>query len=45
MSAGASGRCGTVLVAVEAAIRSRQGEPSPTLAEMSRKITEALDAA
>ncbi|MGW0805789.1 hypothetical protein ACWD0F_22315, partial [Nonomuraea sp. NPDC002799] len=32
----------TVLVAVEAAT---QGRPSPTLAEMARKITEALDAA
>lgn len=36
---------GTVLVAVEAATRTRKGEPSPTLAAMTRKITEALDAA
>ncbi|NJP94089.1 hypothetical protein HCN51_32425 [Nonomuraea sp. FMUSA5-5] len=36
---------GTVLVAVEAAIRSGQGDPSPTLTDMSRKIVEALDAA
>ncbi|MBT2234468.1 hypothetical protein [Nonomuraea sp. NEAU-A123] len=35
----------TVLVAVEAAARTHQGEPSPTLAEMIRKITGALDAA
>ncbi|MGW5685843.1 hypothetical protein [Nonomuraea sp. NPDC003754] len=35
----------TVLVAVEAAARNHQGEPSPTLAEMTRKITAALDAA
>ncbi|MET9339168.1 hypothetical protein [Nonomuraea sp. NPDC003804] len=35
----------TVLVAVEAAARTHQGEPSPTLAEMIRKITAALDAA
>ncbi|GAT67794.1 hypothetical protein PS9374_03453 [Planomonospora sphaerica] len=35
----------TVIVAVEAATRSRKGEPSPTMAEMARKITEALDAA
>lgn len=35
----------TVLVAVEAAARTRKGEPSPTLVEMARKITEALDAA
>ncbi|MET7465144.1 hypothetical protein [Nonomuraea sp. NPDC005501] len=34
----------TVLVAVEAAART-QGSPSPTLADMTRKITEALDAA
>ncbi|GAA5065365.1 hypothetical protein HNP84_006762 [Thermocatellispora tengchongensis] len=34
----------TVLVAVEAATRSQQGEVSPTMAEMARKITEALDA-
>ncbi|MEV0151003.1 MULTISPECIES: serine hydrolase domain-containing protein [unclassified Nonomuraea] len=35
----------TVLVAVEAAARSQKGAPSPTMAEMARKITEALDAA
>ncbi|GAA3187273.1 serine hydrolase domain-containing protein [Nonomuraea roseoviolacea] len=35
----------TVLVAVEAAARPGQGEPSPTMTEMARKITEALDAA
>ncbi|WP_433435607.1 hypothetical protein [Nonomuraea sp. CA-141351] len=35
----------TVLVAIEAAARPQKGEPSPTLAEMARKITEALDAA
>ncbi|MGW4472575.1 hypothetical protein ACWENQ_23140 [Nonomuraea sp. NPDC004354] len=35
----------TVLVAVEAAARTHQGEPSPTLTEMIRKITAALDAA
>ncbi|MEU7853160.1 hypothetical protein [Nonomuraea sp. NPDC049141] len=35
---------GTVTVAIEAA-RTHQGEPSPTMAEMARKITEALDAA
>ncbi|MEO3926373.1 hypothetical protein ABGB07_21270 [Micromonosporaceae bacterium B7E4] len=35
----------TVLVAVDAASRARAGEPSPTLAEMTRKITAALDAA
>ncbi|MFG2502187.1 hypothetical protein ACGFSB_28745 [Streptomyces sp. NPDC048441] len=36
---------GTVIVAIEAAARSRRGQPSPTMTEMSRKITEALDAA
>jgi hypothetical protein len=36
---------GTVLVAVEAAARTHQGQPSPTMADMTRKITEALDAA
>ncbi|WP_101783959.1 hypothetical protein [Nonomuraea indica] len=36
---------GTVVVAVEAAARTHQGEPGPTMAEMARKITEALDAA
>ncbi|MDP4501379.1 hypothetical protein [Nonomuraea turcica] len=35
----------TVLVAIEAAARTQKGEPSPTMAEMARKITEALDAA
>ncbi|GAA4596245.1 hypothetical protein GCM10023194_67950 [Planotetraspora phitsanulokensis] len=35
----------TVIVAVEAAARTHQGQPSPTLAEMTRKITAALDAA
>jgi hypothetical protein len=35
----------TVLVAIEAATRTRQGEPHPTLADMTRKITEAIDAA
>ncbi|MFI9585664.1 hypothetical protein ACIHCQ_28325 [Streptomyces sp. NPDC052236] len=35
----------TVIVAIEAAARTCQGEPSPTMAEMARKITEALDAA
>ncbi|AWN24943.1 hypothetical protein [Streptomyces sp. NEAU-S7GS2] len=35
----------TVLVAIEAATRAHKGEPSPTMAEMTRKITEALDAA
>ncbi|GLX01664.1 serine hydrolase domain-containing protein [Microtetraspora sp. NBRC 16547] len=34
----------TVLIAVETA-QIHQGQPSPTLAEMARKITEALDAA
>jgi hypothetical protein len=32
----------TVIVAIDAAT---QGRPSPTLTEMARKITEALDAA
>jgi hypothetical protein len=35
----------TVLVAVQAAARTHQGQPSPTVADMTRKITEALDAA
>ncbi|GGL19216.1 hypothetical protein GCM10011588_37250 [Nocardia jinanensis] len=35
----------TVLVAVDAAGRPRNGEPGPTAAEMARKITAALDAA
>ncbi|WP_026930049.1 hypothetical protein [Glycomyces tenuis] len=34
----------TITVAVEAANRAHKGEPSPTMAEMSRKITEALHA-
>lgn len=36
---------GTVIVAIEAAARTHQGEPSPPLADMIRKITAALDAA
>ncbi|MQY32202.1 hypothetical protein SRB17_01450 [Streptomyces sp. RB17] len=32
-------------VALEAATRARTGEPSPTMADMTRKITKALDAA
>ncbi|MDP4500951.1 hypothetical protein [Nonomuraea turcica] len=35
----------TVIVAIEAAARTHQGQPSPTLADMARKIIEALDAA
>ncbi|MEV0148206.1 MULTISPECIES: hypothetical protein [unclassified Nonomuraea] len=35
----------TVLVAVAAAARTHQGRPGPTVADMTRKITEALDAA
>ncbi|WP_406280380.1 hypothetical protein OH799_14085 [Nocardia sp. NBC_00881] len=35
----------TVLVAIDAATRTHHGEPSPTLAEMTRKITTALNAA
>jgi hypothetical protein len=35
----------TVLVAVEAATRTHQSRPSPTVADMTRKITEALEAA
>ncbi|GAA2672448.1 serine hydrolase domain-containing protein [Nonomuraea recticatena] len=35
----------TVLVAVDAATRPQQGEPGPAMAEMARKITEALDVA
>ncbi|MDA1360589.1 hypothetical protein O1R50_13210 [Glycomyces luteolus] len=34
----------TVMVAVEAANRAHKGEPSPSMAEMTRKITEALNA-
>ncbi len=35
----------TVLVAVETAARTQKGRPSPVLADMTRKITAALDAA
>jgi hypothetical protein len=35
----------TVLVAIEAATRAHKGEPSPTMTEMTRQITETLDAA
>ncbi|MGN9841322.1 hypothetical protein ACTMTI_24655 [Nonomuraea sp. H19] len=35
----------TVIVAIEAAAQTQKGEPSPTMTEMARKITEALDAA
>ncbi|MEU4842297.1 hypothetical protein [Nocardia testacea] len=35
----------TVLVAVEASTRPGKGAPSPILADMTRKITAALDAA
>ncbi|MBB6347011.1 hypothetical protein ACWGH8_22370 [Nonomuraea muscovyensis] len=35
----------TVIVAIEAAARTHQGRPTPTLADMIRKITAALDAA
>ncbi|MFI6477641.1 hypothetical protein ACIBH1_06915 [Nonomuraea sp. NPDC050663] len=35
----------TVIVAVEAAARTHEGTPGPALADMSRKITGALDAA
>ncbi|TMR92305.1 hypothetical protein [Nonomuraea basaltis] len=35
----------TVIVAIEAAARTHQGVPTPTMADMIRKITEALDAA
>ncbi|MFD1933084.1 MULTISPECIES: hypothetical protein [Nonomuraea] len=35
----------TVIVAIEAAARTHQGRPSPTTADMIRKITAALDAA
>lgn len=34
-----------VAIAIEAATQARKGEPSPTLADMTRKITAALDAA
>jgi hypothetical protein len=36
---------GIVIVAIEAGARAHKGEPSPTMADMTRKITEALDAA
>jgi hypothetical protein len=36
---------GTVMVAIEAATRANRREPSPTMADMTRKITGALDAA
>jgi hypothetical protein len=35
----------TVIVAIDAAARAHQGTPSPALADMIRKITEAFDAA
>lgn len=35
----------TVIVAIEAAAQAQQGAPSPTMVEMMRKITAALDAA
>ncbi|WP_341845970.1 serine hydrolase domain-containing protein [Streptomyces curacoi] len=35
----------SVVTAIEAAARTQQGEPSPTMAEMARKITGALDLA
>ncbi|RRR99370.1 hypothetical protein [Glycomyces terrestris] len=35
----------TIAVALDAASRAHKGEPSPTMAEMARKITAALDAA
>jgi hypothetical protein len=35
----------TVIVALEAATRAHHSRPSPTVADMTRKITEALDAA
>ncbi|MEV6152677.1 hypothetical protein AB0L53_20240 [Nonomuraea sp. NPDC052129] len=35
----------TVIVAIEAAGQPQKGAPSPTMTEMARKITEALDAA
>ncbi|MEV3959570.1 hypothetical protein AB0M34_01540 [Nocardia sp. NPDC050193] len=36
---------GTVLVAVESATRPHKAAPAPTLVDMTRKITAALDAA
>ncbi|MFF8657661.1 hypothetical protein [Streptomyces huasconensis] len=35
----------TIDVALEAASRARKGEPTPAMTAMTRKITEALDAA
>ncbi|PZG18792.1 hypothetical protein [Nonomuraea aridisoli] len=35
----------TVLIAIEAAAQAQKGGPGPTLLDMARKITEALDAA
>ncbi|MFC3499989.1 hypothetical protein ACFOOK_03255 [Micromonospora krabiensis] len=35
----------TVVVALDAAVRTRRGEPGPTVAEMTNKIIAALDAA
>jgi hypothetical protein len=35
----------TITVAIDAAVQTQQGWPSPTLTEMARKITEAPDAA
>ncbi|MFC4117985.1 hypothetical protein [Nonomuraea zeae] len=35
----------TVIVAIEAAARTHQGRPAPSLADMMDKITAALDAA
>ncbi|MGW1341926.1 hypothetical protein ACWCOV_12835 [Kribbella sp. NPDC002412] len=35
----------TVLTAIEAGARAERGGPGPALTEMTRKITEALDAA
>ncbi|MEV6966535.1 hypothetical protein AB0M47_15610 [Hamadaea sp. NPDC051192] len=36
---------GTVIVAIETAARSQWREPSPSIADMTRRITRALDAA
>lgn len=36
---------GTVMVAIEAATRTQEGGPGPAMAEMVRKITDAIDAA
>lgn len=44
-SAAADNFRSNVIVAIEAAAQTHQGEPSPTLADMMRKITGALDAA